>query len=74
MLIDGLDVVWIKQMHDSLSRNRLFEDLAIFEVALYQRLVVGLRTEGTWRREHEEIFLIQLDSINQKTTRQSGVI
>ena len=66
MLIDGLDVVWIKQMHDSLSRNRLFEDLAIFEVALHQRLVVGLRTEGTWRREHEDIFEYNLTASIRK--------
>ena len=47
VLVDVLDVVRIKQMHDGLSGNGLFEDIAVFEVALHQRLVVGLWTERT---------------------------
>ena len=56
VLVDVLDVVRIKQMHDGLSGNGLFEDIAVFEVALHQRLVVGLWTERTWQAATQHII------------------
>ena len=49
VLVDVVDVVRIKQMYNGLSGNGLFEDIAIFEVTLHQRLVVSLWTERTWQ-------------------------
>ena len=48
MIVDGLDVFRIKQVHHGTSDDRLFEDLAIFEVSLHQRLIVRIRAERTW--------------------------